>query len=121
MTLGSPARAFPTKGMCSETLEGAGVSSESRRHGGEKGGHLGKGGCWGGGCPCPLLCTCSWLRQGPYLSFTQVIRDEPDEDWPRACVGRGGCDGDHEFGVSSQWHFKGLWWQAEQAAYPHGG
>lgn len=29
-------------------------------------------------------------REGPYLSFTQVIGDEPDEDGPGACVGQRG-------------------------------
>lgn len=38
----------------------------------------------------PWLCTCYWLRLGPYLSFTQVVGDEPDEDRPGACVGQGG-------------------------------
>lgn len=68
----------PPKGMCSERQEGMKDGSEEGR-----GWVLGVG-------PCPSLCTCSWLRQGPYLSFTQVIGDEPDEDRPRARVGQGG-------------------------------
>lgn len=55
--------------------EGAGVSSESRQRGGKEG-------IW-----VRLGAACSWLRQGPYLSFSQVIGDEPDEDGRRAHVG----------------------------------
>lgn len=43
---------------------------------------------WEGAAHAPC-CTCSW-GQGPYLSFTQIIGDEPDEDWPGARVGQGG-------------------------------
>lgn len=56
-------RAHPTKGMCSERQDwGAGVS----------------GGRWEGTCG----------RAVSYLSFTQVIGDEPDKDRPRATVGQ---------------------------------
>lgn len=50
----------------------------------EVGGHLGKV------LPRSSALYLSWLRQGPYLSFTQVIGDEPDEDGPGACVGQRG-------------------------------
>lgn len=66
----------PHKGMRSERQPGTGGSSEA-------GGHLGKGLC---SSALHLL----WPRQGPYLSFTQVIGDEPDEDGPGACVGQRG-------------------------------
>ena len=76
----------------------------------------------GEGAPTVLLSSASVLAEpGPYLSFPQVIGDEPDEDRPRACVGQRGRDGDCELGVRGQRHFKGDGWQAEQAAHPHGG
>ena len=40
--------------------------------------------------PCSSALYLFWLRQGAYLSFTQVIGDEPDEDGPGACVGQWG-------------------------------